>query len=43
MSAEIAERGPDALERSAQAAERALARFDGQEVAMSALFATATK
>jgi ubiquinone/menaquinone biosynthesis C-methylase UbiE len=43
MSAEIAERGPDALERSAEAAERALARLDGQDVAMSALFATATK
>ncbi|HYU94587.1 MAG TPA: class I SAM-dependent methyltransferase [Sphingomicrobium sp.] len=43
MSAEIAERGPDAIERAALAAERALARFDGQEVPMSALFVTATK
>ena len=43
MSAEIAERGPDALERSAEAAERALRRFDGQEMPMSALFVTATK
>lgn len=43
MSAEIAERGPDALERAAQSAERALARFDGQEAPMSALFVTATK
>jgi len=43
MSAEIAERGPDALERAAPSAERALARFDGQEAPMSALFVTATK
>jgi len=43
MSAEIAERGPDAVERAAQAAEHALRRYDGQEMPMSALFVTATK
>jgi len=43
MTAEIEERGPGAVERAAQAAERKLTRFDGQEAPMSALFATATK
>ena len=43
MRAEIAERGPDALDRAAQSAERALARFDGQDAPMSALIVTATK
>jgi ubiquinone/menaquinone biosynthesis C-methylase UbiE len=43
MSAEIAERGPDAIDRAALAAEHALARLDGQEAPMSALFVTARK
>jgi ubiquinone/menaquinone biosynthesis C-methylase UbiE len=43
MSAEIAERGPDAVERAAQAAEHALRRYDSQEMPMSALFVTAIK
>lgn len=43
MTAEIAERGPDAVDRAARAAERALARFDGHDAPMSALFVTARK
>lgn len=43
MAAEIAERGPDAVDRAAAAAERALAPFDGKDAPMSALFVTARK
>lgn len=43
MTAEIAERGEGAVERAAQAAERALQKFDGQDVPMSALFVTAAR
>jgi ubiquinone/menaquinone biosynthesis C-methylase UbiE len=43
MTAEIAERGPDAVDRAAEAAERVLQPFDGKEAPMSALFVTATK
>ncbi len=43
MTAEIAERGGDAVDRAAQAVERALQQFDGQDAPMSALFVTATK
>lgn len=43
MSAEIAERGEGAVERAAEAAERALEHFDGKEVPMSALFVTAVR
>lgn len=43
MAAEIAERGEGAVERAAQAAERALEPFDGQDMPMSALFVTATR
>jgi hypothetical protein len=43
LTAEIEERGKGAVERATAAAERALQKFDGQNVAMSAIFATATK
>jgi ubiquinone/menaquinone biosynthesis C-methylase UbiE len=43
MTAEIAERGPDAVDRAARAAERALQEFEGKDAPMSALFATAVK
>ena len=43
MTAEIEERGADALDRAVEVCERALLPFDGQETPMSALFATATK
>jgi ubiquinone/menaquinone biosynthesis C-methylase UbiE len=43
MTAEIAERGADAVDRAAQAAELALQPFDGREAPMSAWFVTATK
>ncbi len=43
MTAEIAERGDDAVERATLAAERALQQFDGEEVPMSALFVTAMR
>ena len=43
MTAEIAERGPDAVDRAARAAEQALQPFDGRDAPMSALFVTATK
>ena len=43
LTAEIEERGKGAVERATAAAERALRKFDGEEVPMSAIFATATK
>lgn len=43
MTAEIAERGEGAVKRATIAAERALGQFDGKDVPMSAIFATATK
>ena len=43
LTAEIEERGKGALGRATEAAERALQKFDGQDVPMSAIFATATK
>ena len=43
LTAEIAERGPAAVERAVAAAERALAPFDGRDAPMSALFVTALK
>jgi ubiquinone/menaquinone biosynthesis C-methylase UbiE len=43
MTAEIEERGPDALDRAVEASEHALQQFDGLDTAMSALFVTATK
>ena len=43
MTAEIEERGADALDRAVEACEHALRSFDGLETPMSALFATATK
>jgi ubiquinone/menaquinone biosynthesis C-methylase UbiE len=43
MTAELAERGPGAVERAAEAAERALAPLDGKDVPMSAWFVTAIK
>jgi len=43
MTAEIEERGADALDRAVEACEHALRSFDGQEAPMSALFAAATK
>ena len=43
MTAEIAQRGADAVERAVAAAERALAEHDGRDVPMSALFVTATR
>jgi ubiquinone/menaquinone biosynthesis C-methylase UbiE len=43
LTAEIEERGKGAVERATAAAERALQKFDGQDVPMSAIFATGTK
>ncbi|HEU5483047.1 MAG TPA: class I SAM-dependent methyltransferase [Sphingomicrobium sp.] len=43
MTAELAERGEGAVERAAEAAERALQDFDGKDAPMSALFVTATR
>lgn len=43
LTAEIEERGKGAVERATAAAEHALQKFDGQDVPMSAIFATATK
>lgn len=43
MTAEIAERGDDAVERATKAAEQALSQFDGKDVPMSAIFVTATR
>jgi len=43
MTAEIEERGADALDRAVEACEHALRSFGGLETPMSALFATATK
>lgn len=43
MTAEIEERGSDALDRAVAACEHALEQFDGLDTAMSALFVTATK
>jgi ubiquinone/menaquinone biosynthesis C-methylase UbiE len=43
LTAEIEERGKGAVERATAVAERALQKFDGQDVPMSAIFATATK
>ena len=43
MTAELAERGPDAVERAAEATERALASLDGKDAPMSAFFVTATR
>jgi ubiquinone/menaquinone biosynthesis C-methylase UbiE len=43
MTAEIAERGPDAVDRAARAAEEALAPFDGKEAPMSAHIVVATQ
>ena len=42
-SLQALERGKGALGRATEAAERALQKFDGQDVPMSAIFATATK
>jgi len=43
LTAEIEERGKGAVERATAAAQSALQKFDGQDVAMSAIFVTATK
>lgn len=43
MTAEIAERGDDAVERATRAAEEALRQFDGKDMSMSALFVTAVR
>jgi ubiquinone/menaquinone biosynthesis C-methylase UbiE len=43
LTAEIEERGKGAVERATAAGERALQKFDGQDVPMSAIFATGTK
>ena len=43
LTAEIEERGKGAVERATAAAERALQKFDGQDVPMSAIFVTAIK
>jgi ubiquinone/menaquinone biosynthesis C-methylase UbiE len=43
MTSEIAERGPDAVDRAARAAEEALASFDGKEAPMSAHIVVATQ
>jgi ubiquinone/menaquinone biosynthesis C-methylase UbiE len=43
LTAEIEERGPGAVERAAKAAEAALADYDGKDVPMSAILATARK
>ena len=43
LTAEIEERGEGAVGRATAAAERALQKFEGQDVPMSAIFATAIK
>jgi hypothetical protein len=43
LTAEIEERGKGAVDRATAAAERALQKFDGKDVSMSAIFVTATK
>ena len=43
LTAEIEERGKGAVGRATAAAERALQKFEGQDVPMSAIFATAIK
>lgn len=43
MTAELAERGDGAVERAAEAAEKALQAYDGKDMPMSALFVTAVK
>jgi hypothetical protein len=43
LTAEIEERGKGAVERATAAAERALQKFDGQAVPMSAVFVPAIK
>lgn len=43
MTAEIAERGENAVERATDAAQEALRKFDGREIPMSAIFVTAKR